>query len=398
MSDKPVQAPGNGDLEIKDAQVIFNTAWEELTESVGREQLRFPKELILLGGAPGSGKGTQTDFIMGLRGLTCPPIVVSSLLDTPEARRIKDAGGLVGDKEVFSILLRKLLEPQFRDGAVLDGFPRTQVQVQCLQALVDRITQLHGEFADTPLATQFRRPTVHAMVLFVTERTSVDRQLQRGKEIAEHNREVEETGVGDVQELRSTDVDAESAQRRYRVFKEQTWDALTSLKEIYHYHFVNAEGPVSEVEQNILRELQYQSSLELDPRTFDRLLTVPLATDLTVHARQELVRRLDSYELDHTALFVQIVNMVRDKFMPIVQRHAISGRAVVNSEDEIFEDPLALSMLIDIFSERGFQVVVDKTIAAVATRVDLTTGDIEHARKAVYRINVVFQGSEIRRG
>ena len=64
MSDKPVQAPGNGDLEIKDAQVIFNTAWEELTESVGREQLRFPKELILLGGAPGSGKGTQTDFIM----------------------------------------------------------------------------------------------------------------------------------------------------------------------------------------------------------------------------------------------------------------------------------------------------------------------------------------------
>ena len=398
MSDKPVQAPGNGDLEIKDAQVIFNTAWEELTESVGREQLRFPKELILLGGAPGSGKGTQTDFIMGLRGLTCPPIVVSSLLDTPEARRIKDAGGLVGDKEVFGILLRKLLEPQFRDGAVLDGFPRTQVQVQCLQALVDRITQLHGEFADTPLATQFRRPTVHAMVLFVTERTSVDRQLQRGKEIAEHNREVEETGVGDVQELRSTDVDAESAQRRYRVFKEQTWDALTSLKEIYHYHFVNAEGPVSEVEQNILRELQYQSSLELDPRTFDRLLTVPLATDLTVHARQELVRRLDSYELDHTALFVQIVDMVRDKFMPIVQRHAISGRAVVNSEDEIFEDPLALSMLIDIFSERGFQVVVDKTIAAVATRVDLTTGDIEHARKAVYRINVVFQGSEIRRG
>lgn len=398
MSDKPVQASGDGDLEIKDAQVIFNTAWEELTESVGREQLRFPKELILLGGAPGSGKGTQTEFIMGLRGLTCPPIVVSSLLDTPEARRIKDAGGLVGDKEVFSILLRKLLEPQFRDGAVLDGFPRTQVQVQCLQALVDRITQLHGEFADTPLATQFRRPTVHAMVLFVTERTSVDRQLQRGKEIAEHNREVEETGVGEAQELRSTDVDAESAQRRYRVFKEQTWDALTSLKEIYHYHFVNAEGPVSEVEQNILRELQYQSSLELDPRTFDRLLTVPLATDLTVHARQELVRRLDSYELDHTDLFVQIVDMVREKFMPIVQRHAISGRAVVNSEDEIFEDPLALSMLIDIFSERGFQVVVDKTIAAVATRVDLTTGDIEHARKAVYRINVVFQGSEIRRG
>lgn len=386
------------DLEIKDAQVIFNTAWEDLEEEVGHEQLRFPKEFILLGGAPGSGKGTQTRFIMSLRGLTCQPVVVSSLLNTPEMKRIKDGGGLVGDKEVFAIMLRKLLEPDFRDGAVLDGFPRTRVQVECLKMLVDKVTQLNTEFADTPLATQFRRPTVHAMVLFVTERTSVERQLQRGREIAEHNREVEETGIGRIQELRSTDVEAEAARHRYRVFKEQTWDALTSLKEIYHYHFVNAEGPIDEVEQNILLELQYQSSLELDPRTYARLSALPLAQDLTIHARQQLVKRLDEYELNHTELFRSVVTMVGDKFMPIIQRHAISGRAVVNSEDELFDDALAISMLIDIFSERGFQSVVDKTIAESPTRVDLETGAIECERRTIYRINVGFKGSEIRRG
>jgi adenylate kinase len=398
MSDDADAKPNTADLEIKDAQVIFDTVWETLSEEVGRENLRFPKELILLGGAPGSGKGTQTEFMMGLRGLTCPPIVVSGLLNTPEAKRIKDQGGLVGDKEVFSILLHKLLEAPFRDGAVLDGFPRTQVQVQCLQALVDKITQLHSEYADTPLATQFRRPTVHAMVLFVTEKTSVDRQLVRGADIVAHNREVEETGIGERLELRSTDVEAESARRRYRVFKEQTWDALTSLKEIYHYHFVNAEGPVADVEQNILKELQYQSSLELDPRTYDRLSTVPLAQDMTIHARQELVKRLDSYELDQTSLFGQVVDRVRDKFLPIIERHAISGRAVVNTEDVLFGDPLALSMLIDVFSERGFQVVVDKTIVEVPKRVNRDTWEIEHSRKAVYRIQVLFPGSEIRRG
>jgi aspartyl-tRNA(Asn)/glutamyl-tRNA(Gln) amidotransferase subunit A len=43
-------------------------------------------------GAPGSGKGTQTDFIAQTRGLTCGPIVISSLLDSPEAKRLKDAG------------------------------------------------------------------------------------------------------------------------------------------------------------------------------------------------------------------------------------------------------------------------------------------------------------------
>ena len=72
-------------------------------------------------------------------------------------------------------------------------------------------------------------------------------------------------------EERATDFDKALAQRRYRVFKEQTWDALQELKEIFHYHFVNAQGTLREVEKNILHELDYQSTLELDPRTVDRL-------------------------------------------------------------------------------------------------------------------------------
>ena len=95
---------------------------------------------------------------MQARGLTRPPIVVSELLVTPEAQKIKDQGGMVGDKEVIGILLRKLLEPDYRDGALLDGFPRTRVQVECLKLLVDQINQLHNEFENTPLAIHFRRP------------------------------------------------------------------------------------------------------------------------------------------------------------------------------------------------------------------------------------------------
>ena len=135
------------DLEIKDARVIFDTVWENLENEVGKENLHFPKELILLGGAPGAGKGTQTRFIMNARGLTCPPIVISDLLVTPEAQKIKDSGGMVGDKEVIGILLRRLLNPEFRDGAILDGFPRTDVQVECLKELVDKITELHLELS-----------------------------------------------------------------------------------------------------------------------------------------------------------------------------------------------------------------------------------------------------------
>ena len=386
------------DLEIKDAHVIFDHVWEELEEELGHENLRFPKELILLGGAPGAGKGTQTKFIMNARGLTCAPIVVSSLLVTPEAQEIKSKGGMVGDSQVVRILLKKLLEEEYRDGALLDGFPRTRVQVECLKLLVDRINQLHNEFQDTPLAISFRRPTIHAMLLFIGEQTSISRQLLRGDQIAAHNKEVTETGVGTLINQRATDLSENSARRRYRVFKEQTWDALTSLKEIYHYHFINAEGPIEEVEEKILEELRYQSSLELETRTYDRLQPLPTAAEIIIHARQELVKRLNSYELENTDLFIRTVNIINAKFMPIINRHALSGRAVVNSIDPIWHDPLAIAMLIDIFSERGFHAVVDKHIQETPEKVDLQTGVIRRSEKIVYRIQIHFKGSEIRRG
>ncbi len=41
------------DLEIKDAHVIFQSVWHDLEAEYGHEYLRFPKEIILLGGAPG---------------------------------------------------------------------------------------------------------------------------------------------------------------------------------------------------------------------------------------------------------------------------------------------------------------------------------------------------------
>jgi adenylate kinase len=125
---------------------------------------------------------------------------------------------------------------------------------------------------------------------------------------------------------------------------------------------------------------------------------LPLAEEITLHARQELVKRLDSYELEHTDLFKRTVEIIRTKFIPIITRHALSGRAHVNSEDPLFEDPLAIAMLIDIFSERGFHAVVDKHIREVPERIDLATGQICNFTKFIYRIQIHFRGSEIRRG
>ena len=400
-NDTPAVAQPNQkitDLEIKDAQIIFSAVWQRLEEEYGRSNLRFPKEIILLGGAPGAGKGTNTTFIGKARGLTCGPIVISALLDSPEAKRIKDAGSMVGDREVIGILFRTLLAPEYRDGVILDGFPRTKVQVECLKLLVDKMHGLRREFYKTPLSIHFRQPTIHIMVLFVDEATSVNRQLKRGLEVRAHNKEVRRTGIGELLEERATDFDKALAQRRYRVFKEQTWDALQELKEIFHYHFVNAQGTLPEVEKNILHELEYQSTLELDPRTLDLLRAIPVASEIVVHARQELVKRLDAYALEHDAQFGQVVAFIERKVMPIVLRHAISGTALVNTEDPMLDDPRALAMLIDIFSERGYHAVVDVHRIDIPEHVDLATGALRCRSKKVYRIQIRFTGSEIRRG
>jgi len=386
------------DIVVREAQMIFQLIWENLVAEFDAENLRFPKEIIILGGAPGAGKGTHTDFISRTRGLTCPPIVISALLSTPQAQAIKDAGNLVGDREVVELLLRQLLRVEYHDGVVVDGFPRTHIQVECLKMLFEKMQALNRQFCGTELSIYFRRPTVHVMVLYIDEKTSIERQCQRGRDTRAHNEAVRSSGFGQYWEDRPTDHDEELARRRYTVFKEHTWCALQSLKEIFHYHLINAGGPLDEVEQNILRELEYQSTLELDPRTVDRLRELPVAGQIIVHARQDLVKRLDRYEMEHQERFADVVAFIGTKILPIVRRHAISGNALVNSEDSTLNDPLALAMLIDVMSERGYHTTIDLHRIEIPEHFDMKTGRIACRTKKVYRIQIRFPGSKIRRG
>ncbi len=398
MSNSEPTPKKSPDLEVKDAQLIFNSVWDGLEAERGRENMRFPKELILLGGAPGSGKGTNTAYICKVRDISAKPIVISSLLDTPEMQALKAEGHMVGDREVVDILFRKMLDSEYREGVVLDGFPRTNVQVECIKRLYDKMVSLRREFENTPLKVHFKQPIYHIMVLFVDESESIARQLKRGREVIAHNEEVKRSGNGTLLEERPTDTNEDLARNRYRTFKEQTYDALLSLKQIFHYHFINAQLPLDAVQSNILQELEYQSSLELDPRTYDVVRSLPEAADITNHARRDLVYRLDRYNLEHPELFRDVVEMIDSKIMSIIKPHAISGRAHVNTEDSLLSKPKALAMLIDVFSERGFFASVDIHLMEIPNRIDLKTGKIECREKKVFRITVHFKGSEIRRG
>jgi hypothetical protein len=78
-----------GSVEVEDPNIIFSSTWRRLVGKYGTEDLTFPREFLLLGGAPGAGKGTCSPFITRARGYTTSPIVMSDLLNSPQAKRIK---------------------------------------------------------------------------------------------------------------------------------------------------------------------------------------------------------------------------------------------------------------------------------------------------------------------
>ena len=107
---------------------------------------------------------------------------------------------------------------------------------------------------------------------------------------------------------------------------------------------------------------------------------------------------MDSYEKFHSELFECVVDLIKTKFIPIVEKHSISGLAYINSEDSAFDDPLAIAMLIDVFTERGFTAVVDIRKMEVPSRIDPKTYEIINRVKKIFRVRVNFDGSKIRRG
>jgi adenylate kinase len=389
--------PADVDLEIKDAQLIFSAVWDDICERHGRDNLRFPREFIWLGGAPGAGKGTNTPFIAKARDITAPPIVVSNLLTSPQAVAIKNAGKMVGDREVIGLLFDELLLPQYYEGVIIDGFPRTNVQVECLKIFYQAMLELHSDYRATSLARYFRKPMFRIALLFVSEEVSVQRQLKRGLEKQEHNRQVRAAGVGKLLEERVTDTDPELCRNRYKTFKDTTFDALQSLRQIFHFHFIDAEGDLAEVQRNILKEFTYQSSLELSHEVYDLIRNIPVAGLLALHARQELVERLEMYEEQDKSLFQKVVRLIELKMIPIIRTHAITGYARINTEDEIFDNPEALRIMIDIFSERGYHASVDIHKMDIPERINPETWEIICRTKKVYRIEIRYQPSDIRR-
>src|SRR5665213_2002260 len=103
---------------------------------------------IVLLGAPGSGKGTQSQRLVKQHGI--PQISTGDLLRAAvskgsplglQAKEAMDAGKLVDDEIVLGMIRERLADQDVQRGFILDGFPRNLTQAHALDALLSELGQ-----------------------------------------------------------------------------------------------------------------------------------------------------------------------------------------------------------------------------------------------------------------
>jgi adenylate kinase len=98
-------------------------------------------------GAPGSGKGTQSQLLVKAHGI--PQISTGDLLRDAvskgtdlglRAKSAMDAGKLVDDATVLGMIRERLKMPDAAKGFILDGFPRNIAQAEALQQMLKALS------------------------------------------------------------------------------------------------------------------------------------------------------------------------------------------------------------------------------------------------------------------
>ena len=176
---------------------------------------------IVIFGKPGSGKGTQADFLKDkydLYHISTGDLFrknISNKTDLGiEAKSFLDSGDLVPDTVTIKMLENEVLSNKDANGFIFDGFPRTNNQAESLDIFLESINQ-----------------KINATIaLEVDEDELISRLLERGKITN-----------------RSDDQDIEKIKNRFNEYNNKTSILIDFYQKQSKFYSVNGHGSVDDI-------------------------------------------------------------------------------------------------------------------------------------------------------
>jgi adenylate kinase len=212
-------------------------------------------EYIVLLGPPGVGKGTQAKVIAettGLSHVSSGDLFRENIKNSTElgnlAQSFMNKGELVPDDVTIGMIRERLSRPDCKKGALLDGYPRTIVQAQALEKLLN---EFGGKVDYVPYIT-------------ASESTLIERLSGRwtcksdGHVFHEKYNPPKVAGVCDLDgsELYQRDDDkAETVIRRIQVYLAQTAPLIAYYRERGILSEIDGAQPIQQVTADLLAVL-----------------------------------------------------------------------------------------------------------------------------------------------
>jgi adenylate kinase len=179
-------------------------------------------EILVILGAPGSGKGTLSKELKkdyGFVHISTGDVVRNS--EDPELKKIIDGGNLVPDEMMIKILRKELKKLNPEDNVILDGFPRTIKQARKLDSMLGKMG----------LGLN------HALYLSLPDDIAKERIRGRAKK-----------------EGRKDDASEDIIENRFKEYKEKTFPLVDFYKKSRKLITVNAEDGKDDVLGQVVKK------------------------------------------------------------------------------------------------------------------------------------------------
>jgi adenylate kinase len=213
------------------------------------------QKYIVLLGPPGVGKGTQAEIIAettGLPHISSGDLFRENLKNATElgkmAQSYMNKGELVPDDVTIGMIRDRLSRPDCKNGALLDGFPRTTVQAEALGKLL-------AEFGSQVSIVPYITASADTLVERLSGRWTCKAQ---GHVFHEKYNPPKKPGVCDFDgsELYQRDDDkAETVTRRIQVYFAQTAPLIAYYRERGLLSEIDGAQPIEKVSADLLAVL-----------------------------------------------------------------------------------------------------------------------------------------------